>query len=96
MSARRLRDEVVEAHNPVLDRRVLYVLPVVPEDGPFAVREGIARRRVAATTGQCPCGASVDYGDREAGTVGVGEVRHEVRCPASTSRLVKAVRRWAR
>lgn len=76
---------------------VLAVLPTIPEDAPYKVREGIARRRIAATTGTCPCGATVDY---LAGTTGSGmnvaEVLHDRLCPADTDKLVKAVRRWLR
>jgi len=96
VSARRIVDELIVADNPVLRQRVAYVLPVVPEDAPHAIREGVARRRITATTGQCPCGAVVDYGDRRPGEVGVAEVWHQRSCPADTGRLVKACRRWAR
>jgi len=95
MSARQLREEVFVAEHPVLRTRTLFVLPVIPEDAPYVIREGIARRRVAATTGECPCGAVVDYGDRRPGEVGVGEVRHERSCPASTHKLIRACRRWS-
>lgn len=96
MTGRKIVDEVLVGYHAVVGQRVLYVLPTIPEDAPFAVREGIARRRIAATTGECPCGAVTDYGDRTPGVVGVGEVRHERRCPAETAKLVKACRRWAR
>jgi hypothetical protein len=36
--------------------RVAYLLPVIPDDAPPLVREGIARRRLAALEGRCPCG----------------------------------------
>jgi len=96
MSARQIREEMLVGDHPVLGQRVAYVLPVVPEDAPHAVREGIARRRIVATTGECPCGAVVDYGERRPGEVGVGEVHHERLCPADTAKLVKACRRWTR
>jgi len=96
VSARQLRDEVVVADHPVLGQRVAYLLPVVPEDAPHAVREGVARRRIAATTGRCPCGATTDFGERRPGEVGVGEVYHRRSCPATTARLVEACRRWGR
>lgn len=96
MSARHLRDEVLVADNPVLGRRLACLVPVIPDGAPYAVREGMARRRIAATTGTCTCGAVVDYGQADAGEVGVGEVDHERRCPASTTKLVKAVRWWRR
>ena len=96
MSARQLRDEVFVADNPVLGQRVAYVLPVIPDHAPYVIREGIARRRIAATTGRCPCGAVVNYGERRPGEVGIGEVLHDNRCPADTAKLVKACRRWMR
>jgi len=97
MSARQIREEVFVAdHHPVLQQRVAYVLPIVPDGAPYAVAEGIARRRLAAMTGRCPCGASVDYGDRKARQVMVGNVVHTASCPASDARLVKAIRRWVR
>lgn len=37
--------------------RVLFVVPVIPDDAPPAVRETITRRRLATITGVCPCGA---------------------------------------
>jgi hypothetical protein len=76
---------------------VLAVLPTIPEDAPYKVREGIARRRIAATTGTCPCGATVDYLAAITGTgVCIAEVHHDRLCPADTDKLVKAVRRWVR
>lgn len=69
---------------------------MIPEDAPFRIREGIARRRIAAMTGVCPCGASVDYAAALAGSVSVAEVLHERACPADTDTLVTAVRRWKR
>jgi len=96
MSAHQLRDELLIADNPVLGQGVAYVLLVIPDAAPFAIREGIARRRIAATTGQCPCGAVVDYGTPEEGEVGVGEVRHRRSCPTDTARLIRAYRRWTR
>lgn len=94
LSTNGLREEMVPFH--LADgRRALAVLPVVPEAAPYQVREGIARRRITALTGVCPCGARVDY---TAVTVAaeVVEVQHERLCPAQTARLVKAIRRWAR
>ncbi len=92
MSARAIRDEVFVADHPILQQRVAFVLPVVPDGAPYAVAEGIARRRLAAS----PCGAVVDYGAILAGVVEHVEVVHAGSCPASTARLVKACRRWVR
>lgn len=96
MTARVIDEELVVSVHPRLGQRIVYVLPVIPEDAPYVVREGIARRRVAATTGECPCGAVVDYGDRLPGQAGVAEVLHERSCPAATAKLIKACRRWIR
>lgn len=96
MSARTIRDEVLVADHPVLQQRVAYVLPIVPDGAPYAVAEGLARRRVTAMTGRCPCGTVVDYGAVRAGAVEHVEVVHAGSCPAATARLVKACRRWLR
>ncbi|WP_432510649.1 hypothetical protein [Kineococcus sp. SYSU DK001] len=81
--------------------RVAYVLPDVPHDAPAAVREGIARRRITATGGQCPCGARMRRPSRaerrQAQRTGgqlVVDVRHESDCPAVTATLTAAVRMW--
>jgi hypothetical protein len=90
-----IRDEYLTFTHPTLGR-VLAVVPTIPEDAPWRIREGIARRRISVVTGRCPCGAVGDYGDRSTGEVGVGEVLHDRTCPADTARLLKAIRRWAR
>lgn len=68
---------------------IAYVLPVVSEDAPVAVREGIARRRLVALNGVCPCGArAVRPSRRErrdaqrAGRAAGVLVEHEAGCPA--------------
>ena len=94
MTARQIEDEVIVADHPVLGARVALVLPIIPEAAPCKIREGIARRRIAATTGQCPCGATIDYGDHQPGHASLVEVRHEHGCPAVTKTLIKAIRRW--
>ena len=74
---------------------VAYVLPVVPEAAPAEAREGLARRRVVAHTGQCPCGARMvlpNRAERRAarrhGTVRHVTVEHEPDCPAGDDRLL--------
>ena len=74
--------------------RVAYVLPVVPEAAPAEAREGLARRRVVAHTGRCPCGARMvlpNRAERRAArrhrTVGHVRVEHEPDCPARDDRL---------
>lgn len=94
--SREITDEHVVVDDPDLGR-VLYILPVIPEDAPYRIREGIARRRIATLTGECPCGGT--RGPRpkaQPGTVMVSEFAHEPRCPAITETLVKAIRRWTR
>ncbi len=39
----------------------LAVLPVAQEDMPSRLREAITRRRIAAITGECPCGTIRDH-----------------------------------
>ncbi len=95
-AARRIVDEVFVAQHPVLRTQTLFVLPAIPEDAPHAIREGVARRRIVAVTGECPCGATADYGHRRPGEVGIAEVWHQRSCPADTDRLDEACRRWAR
>jgi len=91
---RRIRDEVLVAEHP--GRIVAAHVQEIPEDAPPAVQEGVARQRVTATTGQCPCGAVVDYGERLPGEVGVAEVWHKQGCPAAPDRLARAIRTWSR
>ena len=88
--SRTIRDEVVIAEHRRTGQRVVFVLPVIPEDAPYRVREGIARRRITALTGTCPCGASAALDGDVMGT------KHERRCIALTATLSKAIRRWAR
>ncbi len=98
MSTRQLHDELIIGVHPVLGVRTAWVMPVIPDRAPFAVREGIARRRLVATTGVCPCGAEMDCGnlDLQAGAITNVAVEHERGCPAITAKLEKAVRRWMR
>ncbi len=96
MSARQLHDELIIGTHPVLKIKTAYLLPVIPDDAPYRVREGIARRRITTLTGQCPCGAVMNVGDLQAGAVTNVAVEHEAGCPAITTKLEKAVRRWMR
>lgn len=90
-----LREEVVIFQVPGVGN-VVAVLPVVPEDAPYPVREGVARRRLVAVTGRCPCGARLDLQAMHGNPAGAVDVKHDARCPAATHRLLKAVRRWTR
>ncbi len=96
MTARQLHDELIIGMHPVLKIKTAYVLPVIPDNAPYMVREGIARRRLVATTGVCPCGAVMDVGTPVPGEVASIAVEHERGCPAITAKLEKAVRRWMR
>lgn len=90
-----IRDELVSFE---IDGRgpVVALLPTIPDAAPYRVREGIARQRIAAVTGECPCGAQADYNAARVDGMNVAEVMHDRRCPADTDRLAKAIRRWAR
>lgn len=73
--------------------RALYVSDVIRESDPPAVREGIARRRVLAATGECPCGARSPFDPRRIAPAIVMEViRHESDCPATAENLSRAMR----
>ena len=96
MTARQLHDELIIGTHPVLGVRTAFVLPKIPDAAPFAVREGLARRRITAMTGQCPCGAVLEVGTPVPGEVASIAVEHEDGCPAITTKLAKAVRRWMR
>jgi hypothetical protein len=90
-----IHDEVVTFHITGIGNAVA-VLPTIPEDAPYRVREGIARRRIAAVTGTCPCGAPMDYQAAAVAGFHVAEAHHDRLCPADTDRLAKAIRRWRR
>jgi len=84
-------------------RLVGYLLPEIPDDAPHEVREGLARRRIAALEGRCPCGAVVVLPNREqrrrAARTRVSLrilVEHEDDCPAVERELLEAIRRWRR
>jgi hypothetical protein len=107
VTARQIVDElVVVDRHPVFVKRVALVLPMVPEDAPARIREGIERRRLTAITGRCPCGATLDCSGAAPGPIvdpqshhgsaTTSNVEHEAGCPAITETLAKAIRRWVR
>lgn len=70
--------------------RGLLLTDPIPDGAPAAVREALARRRIAVTTGRCPCGGRATWPNRaarraaaRAGTTPPrGQVRHAAGCPA--------------
>jgi len=89
-------------------QRAAILLPVIPDDAPDEIREGIARRRLTTLTGTCPCGARMAGPNREqrrqmdkdrrrgiAGQVVWSiEIQHEDDCPAVNNVLTEAIARW--
>ncbi len=75
--ARRYRRQITR-------RRTLHVLPSIPEDAPVALKNGLAMRNQASTTGRCPgCGAEVELdGPITPDAVVHGVFRHDDDCPA--------------
>lgn len=74
--------------------RALYVGPTLSESLPPEVLEGLTRRRLVATTGVCPCGASLVVPNRAArraaariGRVLHVDVEHEDDCAALDPRI---------
>ncbi|GAA4674321.1 hypothetical protein GCM10023215_02360 [Pseudonocardia yuanmonensis] len=69
------------------------VLPAIPESA-SASREDLARRRISAMTGRCPCGAALRLPNRaerraavRAGQVLSVAIEHEDDCPAIAEAL---------
>ena len=62
--------------------------PVI--NAPPELREGLARRRLVASTGRCPCGTELVIPDRlEAGGASGAVVEHEDGCPATADAVVE-------
>ncbi len=70
------------------------VVPIIPDQAPQHVREGLARQRLLLLTGQCPCGVRLTGPNRaqrrqmardEHRGIGVWEVTpsHFAGCPAT-------------
>lgn len=103
--SRTLHTELVFADLPG-GGRAAYVLPVIPEDADPEIREGLARRRVAALTGECPCGADSPELSRQqrrakaraqakrTTTLTRAAFEHEPECPAVDTNLVPLLRAW--
>jgi hypothetical protein len=82
---------------------VAFVLPRIPDDVPEEIREGIARRRITAIDGKCPCGGELVLPNRAARRKAARtsslvrmRVEHEDDCPAIDKTLDAAIRRWQR
>ena len=80
---------------------VAFVLPTVPDDAPEEIREGIARRRIVAVTGECPCGAVLILPNRaerraakRTGQPTHLRCEHEDDCPAVDHVLLAAIEEW--
>jgi hypothetical protein len=78
-----------------------YVLADIPDQAPDDVREGLARRRIVAVDGTCPCGATLQLPSRaqrraaaRGGHPCPVRVEHEDDCPAADRHLDAALRRW--
>ncbi len=93
---------VIPAGRP-LDR---LVVQVVPDDAPPLVREGLARRRIQAVEGECPCGGPMVWADQldedqlaKVRALGLldGHTVHGVHfgdCPGGDKVLVPALAAW--
>lgn len=75
-------------------QRVLYVGEALPEGVSAVVAEGLVRRRLAALTGTCPCGAAYSLPPRAVrraaarrGEALTGAVLHEDDCAAIAAEL---------
>lgn len=86
--------------------RVLYVVPVVPDDAPEVIREALVRRRIATIGGTCPCGESTITLTRQQrrtrhraatkrqANVIYGVFEHARDCPAGDGLLFPLLRAW--
>ena len=83
--------------------RAAYLLPIVPDDAPEQIREGLVRRRLAVLTDACPCGGKSSPQNRAArrrlaktrrGQVAYLAFEHEPTCPAGDDVLVDAIKAW--
>ncbi|MGI5182230.1 hypothetical protein ACQEVZ_38650 [Dactylosporangium sp. CA-152071] len=83
--------------------RAVAEVPVIPDDAPPALREGLRRRRVAAGLGRCPCGATrhitpaiwaaLCQSDPDRPT-GHAPFNHTADCPAHAERLGPEIEHW--
>lgn len=81
-----------------------FVVSALPDDAPAVVREGLVRRRLATTRGECPCGARRPALNRElrrrlqrgeaVGEVHTLTIEHEDDCEAIAPETVAYLRGW--
>ena len=99
-----LRDgtEAVALEIPGLGTGVI-VMPVIPDNAPQRIKEGIARRRnvYLSDDHRCPCGAVWRLPNRAQRRAAQGKVTaipivHENGCPAEDDALDAAIRDWKR
>jgi len=68
--------------------RALVITEEIADDADAAEKERVARRRLVATTGRCPCGATLALPDElSPGTVTIVAVEHEPDCPAANEAI---------
>ena len=78
-------------------RRVAVVTAEIPDNAPPALREGLARRALVATTGRCPCGAELVLPPEiTPGALTMVAVEHERDCPANDEAIAEAIAGWQR
>lgn len=83
-----------------LDEPHVSQVPVIPADASPALHEGLRRRRVAATLGRCPCGATrpamtaIQHASAEQGGTVWRPFPHTADCPAHDDPLGAALAAW--
>lgn len=77
------------------DRLVVFK---VPDDAPALVREGLARQRIQAVEGECPCGGRIVWPDEvpARGQLGRPVAQHFGDCPGGPAVLTPAMEAWRR
>jgi hypothetical protein len=84
-------------------RRALVIDSIIPDDAPVLVREGLARRAIVNSGGDCPppCNASWPRPNRaqrrhleQSSALLHVVIEHVDGCPAETELLVAAVSAW--
>ena len=101
MTAGDLFDHPERIVGAVGDKPGVFVIPEIPDAAPEFVREGIARRRILAAEGSCPCGAVITRPSRAERRRAAREGRpaqacaeHKFGCPAADVLLRPAVDEW--